>query len=474
MAARYEEEFWEARPELEALRQWAQARRVSPWAVLGVVLARVITHTAPNVVTPAIVGGIGSLNLFVGLVARSGGGKGAAIAVGAEALEVGATGLRIARANLGSGEGISAAFVGREKDENGTTEIVQHTDSVLFEVAEVDTFGAVSNRTGSTLMPEVRKLWSGEALGFQNRDAARTLPVDAHAYRAAMIVGVQPTRSGALLGDADGGTPQRFLWMPATDPDAPDRAPAPPEPICWDPPGEDVLPTVTGKRILRVCDPAWDAIDTAQIARLRGEGDALDGHALFSRLKVAAALALFDKRGDVTEKDWELAGIVMTVSDRTRQACRDALRDAATRANEARAEARAEAAVVTADHAEVVALGKAKDRILGKLSHSWVGSALVRKNLTAKLRPYFDQAVEELVGEQAMEVKFDKYQGQPRVRYRLLTSSGVEKSSPLLDHSSDPQNHAENRSDKAGVSETSPLPTSRHLSIVDPRKEETA
>lgn len=465
-----DEGFWAARPELAAVKQWAQARRVAPWAVLGVVLARVITHTPCDVQLPAIVGGPGSLNIFVGLVARSGGGKGAAIAVGSEALEIGPSILRVARANLGSGEGISAAFVGREKTDDGS-EITQHTDSVLFEVAEVDTFGAVSGRTGSTLMPEIRKLWSGEALGFQNRDSARTLPVEAHSYRAAMIVGVQPTRSGALLGDADGGTPQRFLWMPATDPSAPTKAPAPPEPIRWSLPGEDQMPTVSGRRIMQVCDAAWDAIDGAQIARLRGEGDALDGHALFSRLKVAAALALLDGRGGVAEEDWDLAGIVMRVSNRTRQACGDALRDAAAKVNEARAEARAEAAVVTADHAEVVALGKTKDRILAKVTADWVGAALVRKNLSTKLRPYFDQAVEELVGERVMEAKFDKYQGQPRVRYRLLTSAVVADSPPLSAIPDSPRNHADLSAGNTVVAETPPLPHSVHPSSGDPGQE---
>lgn len=468
-----DEGFWVARPELAAVKQWAQARRVAPWAVLGVVLARVITHTPCDVQLPAIVGGPGSLNIFVGLVARSGGGKGAAIAVGSEALEIGPSILRVARANLGSGEGISAAFVGREKTDDGS-EITQHTDSVLFEVAEVDTFGAVSGRTGSTLMPEIRKLWSGEALGFQNRDSARTLPVEAHSYRAAMIVGVQPTRSGALLGDADGGTPQRFLWMPATDPSAPSKAPAPPEPIRWSLPGEDQMPTVSGRRIMRVCDAAWDAIDGAQIARLRGEGDALDGHALFSRLKVAAALALLNGRGGVAEDDWELAGIVMRVSNLTRQACGDALRDAAAKVNEARAEARAEAAVVTADHAEVVALGKTKDRILGKLSSSWTAVAPIRSNLSTKLRSYWDQAVSEMVAGGAIEVLTDEYQGRPRTRMRLSTPPGLANPPALPANPDLPRNHADLSGGKADMAETPALATNSNPANTETDEEAAA
>lgn len=464
------EEFWNARPELAAIKQWARARRVAPWAVLGVVLARVITHVPCEVQTPAIVGGPGAINVFVALVARSGGGKGAAIAVGQEALAVNSSLLRVARANLGSGEGISAAFVSREKGENGNTEVVQHTDSVLFEVAEVDTFGAVTSRTGSTLMPEVRKMWSGEALGFQNRDLTRSLPVEAHTYRAAMIVGVQPTRSGALLNDADGGTPQRFLWMPATDPDAPDKAPAPPEALQWTMPGEDILPTSSGRRTMRVCDTAWDAIDSAQIARLRGEGDALDGHSLFSRLKVAAGLALLDQRGEVTEADWQLSGTVMTVSDETRQACRDALRDAARAANEARAEARAEASVVGADHAEITALTRAKQRIIDKLSDQWTSAAPIRSNLSSKLRGYWDQAVADLIECEQIEVVNDQYQNRPRTQFRLISRAVMADSPALPTTPENPRNHADSSPGETVMAESPALPTNRHLSIVDPKE----
>ena len=435
-----DEAFWTSRPEFEAIRQWARARRVSPWAVLGVVLARIITNTPANVLLPALVGGLGSINSFIALVARSGGGKGAAGATANEAVEIRPNTLRVARANLGSGEGISAAFVGRENNEHGEPEIVQHTDSVLFEVAEVDTFAATGNRQGSTMMPEIRKAWSGEALGFQNRDVARTLPVEAHSYRMAMIVGVQPKRSGALLHDADGGTPQRFIWLPATDPFAPDKAPTPPAPIVWDMPGEDVLPTLDGKRIMRVCDTAWDTIDKAQIARLRGEGDALDGHALFSRLKIAAALSLLDQRGDVKEEDWELSGYLMRVSNATRQSCVDALTEAAKNANVARAEARAEAAAVTADHTETALLQRAKDRVLVKATGDWESAANLRIALSAKIRPFFEAAIQELEAAGRIDVIRDEDQNRPRVRVRLNTVSPDKKSAlptmPQLPHDS--------------------------------------
>jgi hypothetical protein len=72
------EEFWDARPVLRHIRDFARARRVGPWALLGCVLVRVVAAVPPNVVLPAMIGGNASLNLFLGVVSVSGGGKGTA------------------------------------------------------------------------------------------------------------------------------------------------------------------------------------------------------------------------------------------------------------------------------------------------------------------------------------------------------------------------------------------------------------
>jgi hypothetical protein len=67
--------FWEARPELAAIRQYARAAMASPWAVLGCTLARVALSVPPVVVLPPVgndSSAVASLNLFVGLVAPSG------------------------------------------------------------------------------------------------------------------------------------------------------------------------------------------------------------------------------------------------------------------------------------------------------------------------------------------------------------------------------------------------------------------
>src|SRR4051812_24590122 len=76
-----------------------------------------------------------------------------------------------------------------------------------------------------------------------------------------------------------------------------------------------------GQTKVMVCAEANEEITDAHWRRSRGEGDALDGHALYTRLKVAAALAVLDGHlgaKGVTAEDWRLAGVLMAVSDATR------------------------------------------------------------------------------------------------------------------------------------------------------------
>src|SRR4029077_11681260 len=110
-----------------------------------------------------------------------------------------------------------------------------------------------------------------------------------------------------LPGDAAGGPPQRFGWLPAVDRAAPDLTPPAPLPRHYDPPDFDpgrITPFSQGLAPAGICENAREVGDHAALARLRGETAALDGHLLLTRLKVAAALALLDGRVDVDDDDW--------------------------------------------------------------------------------------------------------------------------------------------------------------------------
>ena len=96
--------------------------------------------------------------------------------------------------------------------------LVRNRNLLSSNVSELDGLLALGKRPGSTILPILRLAYNGGTLGFTNADQQRTIQIDAHTYRLALSVGVQPLRAAPLLDDADGGLPQRFLWMPCHDP----------------------------------------------------------------------------------------------------------------------------------------------------------------------------------------------------------------------------------------------------------------
>lgn len=384
-----EADFWRARPLLTHLHTFSRARHVAPWAVLGATLARIVVGTPFLVTLPAIVGGRASLNLFVGLVGRSGSGKGAAEAVAADAIRMDP----IVSHNVGSGEGIAHGYMHRVK---GVLTWNDDNHAVLFSVPEIDSLAAQGDRKGATLMPQLRSGWTGEQLGFGYADPMKRILIPAREYRMALIAGIQPGRAGCLLDDSDGGTPQRFLWMPATDPGAPDEGPKEPAPLTWSAPR--FKNTVWGQE-MEVCETARKAIRADRNARLRGEdSEALDGHALLAQLKTAAALAIADGRYDVNDEDWHLAGVIARKSAATRAGVAEYLRRKNADSNFARAEGEAHRAIVVDEKLTDAALQRACRTIVRKLRRSG-GSAphrVLRNSVPSKDRGNFEAAIELL------------------------------------------------------------------------------
>lgn len=391
------EALWDARPRLNHIQVYARARRVSPWAVLGVTLARISVATPPFVVLPALTGGQASINLFVGLVGPSGAGKGAAEAVAAEAVDIG--GDPIEPIGAGSGEGIAHLFMAR----NGK-EIEQHTTAVMLSIPEVDTLTALQGRQGSTLLPELRKVWNGERLGFAYVDPTKRLPLKPHAYRLGLVVGIQPARASALLDDVDGGTPQRFLWMPAIDPDAPDVPPDEPEPLPWKLPHWP-YGNSQGRVVLRVCDTARQVIDAQRVARLRGTTAALDGHSLLARLKVGATLALLEGGTEVEDDDWNLAGLIMDKSDRTRAAVVEVLQRTATDANRRKGEAEATRQIVVEERVDEAKAKRVARNVIRNLNGTWTPEGEIRRGLASRDRGYLTEALERLLSAGQIELE---------------------------------------------------------------------
>jgi len=361
-------DFWQRKRVLHEIRWLARERRVAPWAVLGAVLAQASCRIGPHVVLPAIVGGVASLNMLVGLVGPSGKGKGAATAVASEFLSVEG---RFMSEEVGTSQGIDSSF-SESTPKVGT---VQFNDVAFFYVPEVDTVKAHAEMSGSALLPTLRKIWSGEQLGAKYAAKERRRQVRAHGYRASVVAGIQPKRSGVLLDDVDGGTPQRWLWLPVTDPSAPrrtDKLHAPPyvgtpphlEWDVWLPYGEhrgekdEPLPVeVKTRYVIPVCQKATEAIVDARELNLVSDESTMDSHGLLTRLKVAALLAFIDRRLEVTDEDWDLALSVMWISNKTRAECQRALAEAEEEEHARRGRGRAMVSM-----AEAVAAPALRDR----------------------------------------------------------------------------------------------------------------
>jgi len=436
-----EEAFWTARPILEDLRTFAQANMVSSWATLGAVLVRALSIVPPRVVLPrGFGGGEGSLNLFVALVGRSSQGKGGAENVARDFLSIDPEPVTV---TVGSGEGIPKMFAFKRMTKEGP-EQVNERNTVIFSTAEVDTLTALQERNGSTLIQQLRSAWSGERLGFAYADPAKFVNIERHRYRLSLVVGVQPLRAGRLMEDADGGTPQRFLWFPTAEPESPELIPT--EPASWSltpwasregPKGKGsariIGEATTGVALLEdpVTREELTVLTIPEEARqfmidhrkknLRdknGSGVALDGHASLARLKVAAALMTLDGRcAEITGEDWTLAGVIQEVSNRERAYVEQVLADKSARDNVTRGRSRGIQDVAAEDVRDTGAVQRVAKNIckhLEKEEDNELGAGKIKNKIKFKDRDHFEEAVAHLVAAGIVEELKRKGQGMQR------------------------------------------------------------
>lgn len=433
-----ESEFWDSRPLLVAVRDFARARRVGPWAMLGAVLARAVASVPPSVVLPPTKGSVASLNSFVAVCGESGSGKSAAADAAREFLIV-RRGSDFLEASPGSGEGLIAAYTYTRKEKGKAPEVIQHRTSVLLTVDEIAGLGALANRTASTLISNLKSGWVGKELSNLNAEVERRRQVEAHAYRLAVVAGVQPAHAGVILDDADGGFPQRWLWMPTFDPGMLGHG-APTDANTWKwtvpvPPVQEeveedgsVTLHIPPRVVLSLPDVATDAVHEFGVRANRPigsrlpAGEELDGHALLTRCKVAAILALLDGRADdVTEEDWGLAGVVMRVSDRTRAEVIAVRGRTVADQNEARGRAEGRRQVVAQDEWDKAATATASQRIRTVLAAAsgsdGLSGADLKRKVGQKHRQFFDEAVEALIATGDVSSVEVEYRGQKGVRY---------------------------------------------------------
>ncbi len=390
--------------QLKRVYQWARARYAAPWAVFGAVLARVAATTEPTVQLPGIIGGRASLNLMCAFVSASGGGKGISDKVAREAWPA-----DIVERPIGSGEGIAETFRPPAKE----TEDAERITRAIITVPEIDTLVGLADKQGSILLATLKSAAMGELIGQANASKATTRIVQAHTYRVCMSVGVQYGHGAVIFNDSTGGTPQRFLWFPTNDPDMPAEAPADPEPLNAELP--QWAKNATGTTEITYGHPGIrQTVIAAHLARQRGDAEALDGHALLTRCKVAATIAIMHHRSVVCEKDWELSAMVMAVSDDTRQM----LLDHAKQAARAKIRERAISRAVGEDFYDASRLETVKRSIMRMLERDGeqAGGDLRRRLGKREKRELFDQAISLLEADGHVAMRPGEHSS---VRYRI-------------------------------------------------------
>ncbi|QPS33991.1 hypothetical protein [Brevibacterium casei] len=404
-------DLWTARPELTTIRDSARASLASPYAVLGCTLASVAEALPPSVVLPPTGNGttaIGSLNVFFALVAPSGVGKGVATRTAEGVLDQ--KGPRRDRASvpLGTGEGIAASFIRSDATREDPPEDSIRETSVRFDVPEIDTLTALSGRQNSIVDQEIRKMWVGEALGTGNASPATRRIIPSHLYRASIIAGVQPKRAAGLIRSADGGTLQRFVFLPAIDPEAPDETPPLPPSLEWESPF-DALRTSNVFQ-MRVDPFIREEMRVTHMPRLRGQVDDDNGHREFSRLKIAALLGVLNGRRNVENDDWHLAGLIMSQSDRTLEWIRGVL----SREHKKMVAAKGRDSALKESAAEDAHISSAVASLRKALNDGrrWTRGDL-RRRLTSSTRKYVDNALDRLAASGEVYVWTDDGTGSP-------------------------------------------------------------
>lgn len=317
-------EFWEARPLLGQIRDAAQARLVSPDALLVNALARSAALIPPSLKLPPIIGTEATFDFLGCVVAETSGGKSIASGVGRDLLPDPGLTLHPDERKymfdmpIGSGEGISQAFMVPEykEDENGKTKAtgrqIVGKQSLHFVVDESTGLVAQAQRKGTTIIPTLLSAWSGQTLGNLNASAETRRIVEGGRCRVAACMNMQSSNAWMLFTEemTTLGLTSRMLFASALDPAAPDDLPEWPGPLSF-----QIPPTVGQTQLMTYDQGIIDQLIAERRAVLRGGvTDKSTGHTSLLRCKVASLLAVWDGRRHVNVDDWSLAGEVVTAS----------------------------------------------------------------------------------------------------------------------------------------------------------------
>lgn len=424
------ESFWAARSSLQLIRQSAHARVRSGDVVFYGVLTRLAALTPHTLRLDTGIGESGSLNLLAAIVGPSGTGKSSGLSV-SRGIFPDVAHLGLEEVPLGSGEGLAEAFMGVvwEASENGAMnkdgsakkekvrKQVRH--NVLAHADEGAALNKLLERSGSTVGETLRSAWSGETIGQKNGREETTRIVRTGQYSVGLLIGYQPETVLPLLADVAAGTPQRFLFAWAVDPTIPARgarvarpgmlpSPFPPEVETDEPGPERLYGKPSGRDTTPITFPPEVRDELYDYEHDKASGaitvDPYYSQHSMMRVKVAALLALLDSgRRQVSLEDWQLAGVVLSTSDRVRDHLLNLKRDAEGKAWAGELARRREASIVD-EHGRREAAGahevEAVRRIAVRLAAKVRGNggpltrAAARRAIAARDRPLFDDAAD--------------------------------------------------------------------------------
>lgn len=368
------DEFWSARPWFEHVRRTAWERMVCPDAVLLSVLVRWAVMVQPHITLPALVGGEpGTFDMLGIVVGPTSSGKSMAASV-ARALLTSEDPKIKWDIPLGSGEGIAQMYMVEELEETADGKIKKTgrqkidpdvTQACHFTVDEGVAMMQQSKHNGSTLITTINSAISGQAIGQANAGPETRRIVPAGKVRFGVTMSMQADNAHLIFTQAmrSVGFSGRTILVNSVDIDPPEVDDLPEEmpdivPLGWH------RPTHGHTTTLQYTPAIQREIRISRRAGLMGQINDAHSHAIFLRCRIAGLLALADRRMNVTDEDWSLAGTLITVSEAV-YAGLDALRqrnEAAIR--QANGYARAEVDLAAESRIERVKTDELRDKII--------------------------------------------------------------------------------------------------------------
>jgi hypothetical protein len=406
-------DFYNQRPWLEHIRTAAQARMVSPDALLVTILARYAAMVPPCYRLPGIVGEQGTFDFLAAVVAETGGGKSAANGAARQLLpnpfelpDRPDEQVILMDLPVGSGEGLVQTFFVDEVDpetKKKTGKQKVGKQGAFFVVDEGAALMAMAKREGTTILPTLCSAWSGQTLGQANASMERRRIIGPGRVRVSAVINMQSSNGWRMFEDevAVLGFPGRAMFASATDPLAPSIDDIPE----W--PGRLHVthhPVVHLSNIELEYDPT--IVREVRVRRSQGlvgevTGDPLESQHLLAHCKVAGLVALLEGRQSVTPADWQLAAQIVNNSSAVVDHLRKLRTVAVERRRLAAATARGRGDAVAEDAKERAAIESLALTITRRLTAGGhhTKRSLARQVTSIKTRHRFEAALGIVIAE---------------------------------------------------------------------------